>query len=417
VQLVPEVYIDKLFATPARRGNRWRLDVRVRLRNWSEHTFERTVAVAIGEDCHEIGTVTLEPGSVHEVAGALRPSGVIPWAPGAPCLYEAVALLLDGDKVVDDLVDRVGFRDVRVRGRRILLNGQPVQLRGVNRHEDHPQFGNALPLEAMVTDLELLADLGCNFVRTSHYPNDLRFLDLCDEMGFLVWEESHARSTPFDHPRFREQIAQSTTEMIEWHWNRPCIILWGCLNECDSATAEGRREYERVIGLIKDLDRSRPVTFASDKAERDLCLDLVDVVSWNRYDAWYRGGVDDVEPALRQALRWLHSDASGGKGKPVILSEFGGGAIYGQRSPRRQKWSEEYQADVLDESLRVYLNHRDVAGVAVWQFCDCRVSPGRWRDRPRTMNNKGVVDEYRRPKLAYAVVRARMHEAVQAECS
>ena len=190
------------------------------------------------------------------------------------------------------------------------------------------------------------------------------------------------------------------------------IVIWGCLNECESHTAFGRREYARVLGLIKKLDPTRPVTFASNHAHEDLCLGMVDIVSWNRYDGWYQGEPPDVEPMLKKMLRWLHSKRSrGGSGKPVILSEFGAGAIHGHRSPNRAKWTEEYQCDVLDETLRIYLNHPDVVGVAIWQFCDVRITRGWWRARPRTMNNKGTVDEFRRPKLAYNVVKHRMHAA------
>ncbi|MBD3240190.1 MAG: hypothetical protein GF331_06355 [Chitinivibrionales bacterium] len=151
------------------------------------------------------------------------------------------------------------------------------------------------------------------------------------------------------------------------------------------------------------------MTFASDKQKKDLCLGLVDIVSWNRYDAWYGGTPANVKPGLEDVLAWLDSDASkGGAGKPVIMSEFGAGAIYGNRQRCRSPWSEEYQCDALDECLKVYLNHPRVSGAVIWQFCDVRVTRNWWGGRPRTMNNKGVVDEYRRAKLAYEVVRKRM---------
>lgn len=368
--------------------------------------------LGIAENELDLGHVTVKGGATRTVKGVFKGMKVTSWTPENPQLHQLLAWLLDGEAIVDDQMDRIGFRQVEVKGKKILLNGKSIRLRGYNRHEDHPQFGCAIPLEAMATDLEILRDLGCNFVRTSHYPNDLRFLDLCDEMGFCVWEESHARSIPLKHPLFREQIKVNTEEMIDWHYNRPSIVMWGCLNECDSVSPAGAREHKRVIDLIKKLDRSRPVTFASDKADRDLCLGYVDIVSWNRYDAWYRGGPDSVAPELDKILKWLHSSKSkGGKGKPVILSEFGGGAIYGDRQACRAKWSEEYQSDCLDESLRVYLNHPDVAGAAIWQFCDCRVTQDHWQRRPGTKNNKGTVDGYRRPKLAYGVVKARMNEA------
>jgi len=411
---VENVYIERMHLTPRRQGDRWALDVRVRLANWSDRPARRRLVVHLDESLLDLGTVTVRPKATREVSGSLPGLNVRPWTSERPNLYEVEALLIDPeeDSIVDDLIDRVGFRQIAVRGRKILLNGEPVRLRGHNRHEDHPQFGCAMPVEAMVHDLEIMRDLGCNFIRTCHYPNDRRFLDLCDEMGFYVWEESHARTVDFKHPKFREQIETSTREMIDSHRNHPSIVIWGCLNECESHTPFGRREYARVLGLIKKLDPTRPVTFASNHADEDLCLDTVDIVSWNRYDGWYHGELADVEPMLKKMLRWLHSKRSrGGSGKPVILSEFGAGAIYGHRSPNRAKWTEEYQCDVLDETLRVYLNHPNVAGVAIWQFCDVRITRGWWRARPRTMNNKGTVDEYRRPKLAYDVVKRRMHAA------
>jgi len=415
LQLLEEVYVERLLATPVRKRGRWDLFVRVRLSNWGRRRQKRTVVVGVEESFVELGEVTVGPGETAEVSGSLSSLDVQPWSPELPELYHVEAMLFDGEELVDDLVDRVGFREMRVRGRKLLLNGKPLRLRGYNRHEDHGQFGCAIPLEAMAADLATLGDLGCNFVRTCHYPNDMRFLDLCDELGVCVWEESHARTVDFAHRRFRRQIADSTREMIDWHHNHPCIVLWGCLNECDSASRTGRGEHERVIRLIRKLDASRPVTFASNKSERDLCLDLVDVVSWNRYVGWYGGEVDEVADDLKRMLAWLDSDASGGKGKPVILSEFGAGAIPGCHRPGRVKWTEEYQAEVLDETLRVYLNHPRVVGAAVWQFADCRVTRagGMWRGRPRTMNNKGTVDEHRRRKLAYEVVRRRMREAAE----
>ncbi len=412
-QYVPTVYVERVLAVPRRRGKKWELDVRVVLRNWSRDTMERSVEIAIaGLDHQESLGGVIVPGNgsreVHRTLKGLTPQA---WSARSPKLYGLSVLLLDDGCPVDDLCDRIGFREVEVRGTRILVNGQAVQLRGFNRHEDHPQFGCALPVAAMTADLEIMRDLGANFVRTSHYPNDMRFLDLCDEMGFYVWEESHARAIPFDQPAYREQITASTTEMVQWHHNRPSIIIWGCLNECESQTRSGRREHERVLKLLKRVDPSRPVTFASNRQKQDLCLGLVDIVSWNRYDAWYGGKPENVKPALEDALAWLDSDASkGGAGKPVIMSEFGAGALYDNRQRCRSPWSEEYQCDALDESLKVYLNHPRLSGTAIWQYSDVRVTRGWWGGRPRTMNNKGVVDEYRRPKLAYDVVKKHLRK-------
>jgi beta-glucuronidase len=360
----------------------------------------------------DLGGVTVRPRATRQISATMTGLKVKPWSAGKPNLYLLRTRLSKDHEPVDDLIERVGFRQIKVRGRKLLLNGRPVKLRGYNRHESHPQFGCALPVEAMVTDLEIMKDLGCNFIRTAHYPNDQRFLDLCDEMGMLVWEESHARSVDFSHPKFPEQITASTTEMIQWHHNHPSIIMWGCLNECNSDVAWDQKVYARLTKLMKKLDASRPVTFASNRGDRDICLGLADVVSFNRYTGWYGMEPKDIPLQIRSLLKWLHSPASrGGEGKPVIISECGGAAIYGCRHPNRAKWTEEYQADLLDETLKVYLQNPNIIGVAIWQFCDVRITRDWWRTRPRSMNNKGTVDEYRRPKLAYEVVKRRFQQA------
>jgi beta-glucuronidase len=417
---VPPVYIRRLWATPrAGRGGSWSLDVRVWLHNWTRKPLRRGLRVRVAGAELALAGRSVAPGETREVTGTIERLDVKPWHAGDPKLYDVEAELFDDAEICDDCVERVGFRTIAVKGKRLLLNGRSLRLRGVNRHEDHGQFGNALPVEAMAADLELIRHAGGNFVRTCHYPNDQRFLDLCDEMGVYVWEESHARNVQFDHPRFHDQILASTREMVEWHQNHPSIVIWGCLNECDSLSVAGRKVHAEVLKLIRSLDPTRPRTFASNKLEQDICLGLVDILSVNMYTGWYEGyglSLSAIETRLASLLKWLHSPRSrGGRGKPLIVSEFGGAALYGVRNPlRRQMWSEEYQSDLLDECLRVYLNHPDVVGTAIWQFCDCRVTD-RWntQTRPRGHNNKGIVDEFRRPKLSFETVRRRMLEAAK----
>ncbi len=414
LQFLPEVYIDKLFATPRWNRGKWNVEVKVTLRNWTKQSLKRRVAVNVGGKEEVLGNVTVKPRSIREVKGVVSNVEGDAWTPETPNLTWVQAELFDGEWVEDDKIDRIGLRSVQVRGKKLMVNGQSIRLRGYNRHEDHGQFGCAIPLEAMVADLEIFRDLGCNFVRTCHYPNDQRFLDLCDEMGFYVWEESHARQTPFDPPNFKEQISQSTEEMMQWHHNHASIIMWGALNECESHTKRGRKIYEHVIKIIRKYDDSRPVTAASHMRKKDICHDLVDIVSWNLYGGWYGHQPGEIGADIKDMMKWLHgSTKSGGKGKPVILSEFGAGAIPGWRHPNRAKWTEEYQADLLDTALDIYLNHPDIIGAAIWQYCDCRVCEGHFNGRPRTMNNKGTVDEYRRPKLAYETVKKQMHAAVK----
>lgn len=330
------------------------------------------------------------------------------WSAEDPQLYELQLELHDVNRElpIDDLVERVGFRVVEAINGNILVNGEPIKLKGFNRHEDHALAGPSLPLSLMVTDLELMVGTGANAVRTSHYPNDERFLDLCDERGIFVWEENHARGLSLEqmrNPNFMLQCEAVNREMVEQHINHPSIILWAVLNECASDSLEGREHYRRQLQQIRELDASRPLTFASHHREKELCFDLADVISVNLYPQWY---TDEDPGELCDRIR-AYAEENGGRGKPMIISEFGADGYYGFRSPIRVKGSEERQGDILELNLAAYASRPYVSGTFIWQFCDCRVTEatGWLLTRAMTKNSKGIVDEYRRPKLAYDVVK------------
>lgn len=319
-------------------------------------------------------------------------------------LYLLKVQLKAGDRITDDRIERVGFRRVEIKGRKILLNGRRIFPQGFCRHEDHPEYGCALPVEEMARDIALLLDMGCNSVRTTHYPNDRRFLDLCDEYGILVWEENHARGLNEEqmrHRNFDVQCAECNEVMVTRHYNHPSIYVWGILNECASETSYGYHCYERQFRQIKALDPSRPVTFSSCRNFKDISFGLVDIVSMNVYPGWYH----DTPPGkwVDDLMEWI--ETTEGAGKPLILSEFGAGAVYGFHDYSRVKWSEERQEDILRAQLEAFLGRDYVSGTYIWQFCDNRVSEEIMRQRPNTRNNKGIVDGYRRPKLAYAAVK------------
>lgn len=399
------IFIRHGHVVTEKRQGEWVASCRLTLRNLGAPTTAAVHAELAG------ATVAMDdmacPQGDSEVTFDLTPEDVTPWSPDNPRLYMLNAKLKThwSDEFCDDWRDRIGFRTVSTDGERLLLNGESVFPVGFNRHEDHPVFGCAIPVEVMRQDLRLFKDLNCNAVRTCHYPNDELFLDLCDEMGFMVWEENHARGLSLEnmqHPRFREQCAACNEEMVREHFNHPGIILWGLLNECSSETTEGAEMYREQIDQLRELDSSRPITFASNKWENDMCQGMVDVAGWNIYSRWY----GEVEP--RQDLDELvaRMEPRGMENKPLIISEFGAGALPGYRDPlRRAKWSEERQADILEELLAIYAKHPRVAGLFIWQYCDVRVADEWARGRPRTMNNKGVVDEHRRPKLAYDIVK------------
>lgn len=403
---IDDLFIERVHFTPEQTGSGWKATVELTVRNIGAEAAELNAQAELAGVTLRFPQETVPAGGETTVCAKADFPDVNAWSPDAPNLYFLRAVLRRGETETDDLIERVGFRTVSWQGGRLCVNGNPVFLKGFNRHEDYAAVGCAVPVQLMAQDLDLMADMGANAVRTCHYPNDERFLDLCDERGFLVWEENHARGLKLHHmqnPNFERQCEDCIREMIENHYNHPAIVIWGILNECASDTPEGRVMYKKQFEQIKSLDVTRPTTTATCQHFKDLCLDLPDVVSFNIYSGWYTDA--PIAEACEREIEWIRRD--GGAGKPLIVSEFGAAAVYGYRDPGHVKWSEERQSDVLDECLSVYMNHPEITGTFIWMFADCRVcEENNWfSTRARGHNNKGVVDEYRRPKIAYQTVK------------
>ncbi len=404
-QRLGDAYIVRCCAAPERAGDGWQTRAEMTVRNVSALPVNAVLSLSLAGACQE-REISLRPGETGTFAFSLFCGQAESWSPEDPKLYALEALLSQDGKPVDDWIDRIGFREITVSGSQILLNGKPLRLRGFNRHEEYASFGQSVPLKAMLQDIQLMRDMGANCVRTCHYPNDPRFLDLCDEMGLLVWEESHARGLSEEqmkHPLFMEQLRRSTEEMVLQHMNHPSVFIWGCLNECADDTEYGAKCYEDIFALLRRLDPSRPVTAALVDRPGGRVYGSMDVVSVNLYPQWY------LEQTSAQVLdrKLREIAANGGAGKPVIVSEIGAGAIYGFHDPLGEaKWSEERQCAILEQQITAVMDCPDVCGLFLWQLADVRVSEEWAMRRPRTFNNKGVVDEYRRPKLAYRTVKA-----------
>ena len=404
-ELIPDVYIDRMAFTPFMDDHgKWAAEVAVTVR--ALKAFQGgTVRVGVAGTSAEQPCPPISAGESAEVAFRFDCPDAAAWNHMDPHLYMLSSELLAGGEVLDDLIDRVGFRTVRTEGENLLINGRKVYIKGINRHEEYGSQGCAVSVNSMMEDLQLMMDMGVNSVRTSHYPNDPRFLDLCDELGILVWEETHSRAIPGEimrRPLFRKQIACSAREMVSQHYNHPCIYTWGLLNECESETEFGRQIYSELIDLLHGMDSTRPVTFASCRFFSDICLDLVDIASFNIYPLWYH----EESPAAyaEKLLRWM--EENGAAGKPILFSEFGAGGIAGFHDPiNKAKWSEECQAEILGQQLADLGSIRRISGTYIWQFADVRVAREWAMGRPKSENNKGVVDRYRRPKLAYFKVK------------
>lgn len=404
LEQIGDVYIKGVHFTPYQTAGIWNGKIDAEIENLSDREISTEIRISLaGEQI--TAQVLIPPQDTAKTTLNIKCENTTAWDTESPILYLLNTELLVDGKVVDDTIERVGFREISISGHQLCLNGSPVFLKGFNRHEDYGTIGSAIPLQLMVQDMDLMQEAGANAVRTCHYPNDERFLDLCDERGMLVWEENHARGLSLEqmcNPNFDRQCRDCIDEMITQHYNHPSIVIWGILNECESALEEGREKYQAQYEQIQNLDASRPATSATCRHFQDICLDLPDIVSINMYSGWYQDV--PVKERHEQEMEWIAR--AGGEGKPVIVSEFGAAAVYGYRDRGHCKWSEERQADIIRENLEIYREDKRLTGTFIWQFADCKVTEEEWfSSRARCHNNKGVVDEYRRPKEAFDLIK------------
>jgi beta-glucuronidase len=346
--------------------------------------------------------VRLPAGKTVRIRRELPPRKLARWSPVAPALH-TVRAVCGGD----DLADRTGFRTIACRGGKLLLNGEPLRIRGINRHHEYGDNGFAVPADLVLRDFELIRDLGCNAVRC-HYPVDSLAMDLCDEMGLLVWSE-----IPF-YGRWTAVVGQTDylalaeiaiDRMIARDFNRPAVFVWSVLNECATDVPDGVRAAARLVRRVRRHDTTRPVSYATNRLMEDGGLGPLDLVGLNAYPGWYddKKRPDTWRPLIDAMSAKVRGQPRGAR--PLIVTETGGAALYGDRSLDDRKWSERFQADLIEKHLRTLLEDPRVAGVFIWQFADIRTIAEYWSNRPGIFNNKGLLDRFRRPKEAYWRVR------------
>ena len=354
------------------------------------------------------------------VAAAQGPGGVLavpgarPWGPPDPYLYR-----LEVGHGEDEYWLPVGIRSVRVAGARLLLNGQPLRLRGFGMHEDSALHGRGHDDARMVRDFALLKWLGANSFRTSHYPYAEEVLDYADRQGVLVIDEAPAvglhlslgdlgdpGAVTFGPEKIGERAAAAhlaaVRELIARDRNHPSVIAWSIANEPDTAEPAARDYFAPLAAAARELDPSRPVCFANVATappEADVVTDLFDLICVNRYYGWY-AAPGDLATAEQDLARELRAWAA--YGKPILVTEFGADALPGLHALPPTMWSEDYQAALIEMSLRVFRRIPEVIGEHIWNFADFATAQAVHRPGG---NHKGVFTRDRQPKAAARLLR------------
>jgi len=319
------------------------------------------------------------------------------WSPDSPKLYKVE--ITQGDERISD---EIGFRTIETRGRQLLLNGKPIFLRGVCAHEE-TAYTNRRCNSAADADtlLSWARELGCNFIRLAHYPHNEHAVREAERQGFLLWSEIPVYWTiSWQNADTYANAEQQLRDMIRRDHNRAAIIIWSLANETPHSNARDTF-LSRLATTARGLDSTRlismamEVTGASNYVNRlqDNMNQYVDVVSFNQYIGWYR----DVNDAPK--MRWEIPYE-----KPVIISEFGGGAKAGYHGTKDQRWTEEFQENLYRENLAMLEKIEGLSGTCPWVLKDFR-SPRRPLPGVQDMfNRKGLVSDQGQRKRAFYVL-------------
>ena len=320
------------------------------------------------------------------------------WSPKNPKLYK-VSLATGVGEQRDRLTDDIGFRDIRVDGTRILLNGKAVFLKGVNVHAEAPLVGGRVDNDQEVSTLfGYLEELHANFVRLCHYPHDERMTRAADRDGIMVWSEiPNWQHISFDKPEVYAKEVVMLKEMIRRDRDKASVILWSISNETSNNPTR-TAFLTNLAGEARTLDATRLITSALNSEHvigsvatlNDPLTKALDVVGVNEYLGWYAG-----TPADAAAMHWVLPE------KPIIMSEFGAEAKYGNHGPSTQRWTEEQQADVYKQQLIMFADIPQLRGITPWILMDFRSTT---RNIPKLQdgyNRKGLISEDGEKKKAF----------------
>lgn len=325
------------------------------------------------------------------------------WSPESPKLYKVI--VSSGNDRVEEMI---GFRNLAVKGTDIYLNDKPMFMKCISFHEEIPQrMGRAFSESDAGMLLSEAKALGCNMIRLAHYPQNEYIVRTAEKMGFLLWEEIPIwQGIDFENAETKQKAGNMIKEMVMRDKNRCALAFWGVANETQPSDA--RNEFLKyLISCVKDIDTTRLITAAFDLVRfnrekqifemNDPFIENLDVVAVNKYMGWYHQW-----PVTPDKAVWNVAP-----NHPLIISEFGGEALYGQSGDADvvSSWSEEYQERLYRDNLEMFKNIPNLRGTSPWILFDFR-SPFRFHPTNQEgWNRKGLVSDQGYRKKAWYLMR------------
>jgi beta-galactosidase len=363
---------------------------------------------------HEAVLVTVPANGKREFEQRIEIARPQLWSPDTPNLYRLAVTIEDGDRPLDEYATHVGFRWFKFDPNEgFLLNGKRLQLHGASRHQDFKGLGSALPNAIHRSDLKWLKDMGANFIRIAHYPQDPEVLETADRLGLVAWEEIPVVSTISPSPEFTETCSTMMREMIRQNYNHPCVVMSGCMNE--SLLDWGRQANrdpafpsyvkklaETLDGIARKEDPTRATTLAmnqGDSYDKAGIAGVPMVAGWNLYAGWYGGVFEDFG-------KYMDRQHQNFPNRVLLVSEYGAGddeRLHALK-PRRFDHSVEWMCLYHEAHLRQIGQRPYLAGVAIWNEFD--FSQPNVGDTIPHMNQKGMLSWDRRPKDVYYLYQA-----------
>jgi beta-glucuronidase len=329
------------------------------------------------------------------------------WSPESPKLYDVTV-----EAETDQVRDQIGFRSIETRGTDILLNGRPIFLRGVCIHEEAPlRGGRAYSREDAVTLLGWAKELGANFVRLAHYPHNEFMIREADRMGIMVWSEIPVYWTiEWENPATLENARNQLSEVIARDKNRAAVVIWSVANE--TPLSDARLSFLRnLISHARHLDPTRLLSAAMERHYLDAKTQMIDdplgeyldVLGCNEYVGWYDG-----LPEKADGLEWKSKYQ-----KPLVMSEFGGDALFNHHGDPLTRWTEEYQENIYQHQIAMLKRIPFLRGTAPWILMDFR-SPRRPLPGIQDYwNRKGLISDRGEKKKAFFIMQRWYRELSQ----